>query len=33
MLDYEHVHQDRPAFVTLLSNRIATVRSQKTESQ
>jgi hypothetical protein len=31
MLDYEHVHQDRPAFVTLLSNRIATVRSQTTE--
>ncbi|MGH3550666.1 MAG: lipid droplet-associated protein, partial [Pseudonocardiaceae bacterium] len=28
MLEYEHVHQDRPAFVTLLSNRIATVRSQ-----
>ncbi len=33
MLDYEHVHQDRPAFVTLLSNRIATVRSHTTESQ
>jgi hypothetical protein len=33
MLEYEHVHQDRPAFVTLLSNRIATVRSQITESQ
>ncbi|MGH3511552.1 MAG: lipid droplet-associated protein [Pseudonocardiaceae bacterium] len=33
MLDYEHLHQDRPAFVTLLSNRIATVRSQTTESQ
>jgi hypothetical protein len=28
MLEYEHVHQDRPAFVTLLSNRIATVRSK-----
>lgn len=33
MLEYEHVHQDRPAFVTLLSNRIATVRSQTPESQ
>jgi len=33
MLEYEHVHQDRPAFVTLLSNRIATVRSQIIESQ
>ncbi|MBA2471482.1 MAG: hypothetical protein DLM61_18225 [Pseudonocardiales bacterium] len=33
MLEYEHAHQDRPAFVTLLSNRIATVRSQTTESQ
>jgi len=33
MLDYEHVHQDRPEFVTLLSNRIATVRSHTTESQ
>ncbi|MGA9309563.1 MAG: lipid droplet-associated protein [Pseudonocardiaceae bacterium] len=33
MLDYEHLHQDRPAFVTLLSNRIATVRSQTTEPQ
>jgi hypothetical protein len=33
MLDYEHGHEDRPAFVTLLSNRIATVRSQTTESQ
>ena len=28
ILEYEHAHQDRPAFVTLLSNRIATVRSQ-----
>ena len=28
MLEYEQVHQNRPAFVTLLSNRIATVRSQ-----
>lgn len=33
MLDYERGHEDRPAFVTLLSNRIATVRSQTTESQ
>jgi hypothetical protein len=33
MLEYEHTHQDRPAFVTLLSNRIATVRSQIAESQ
>lgn len=33
MLEYEHVHRDRPAFVTLLSNRIATVRAQITESQ
>ncbi len=28
LLEYEHLHQDRPAFVTLLSNRISTVRSQ-----
>jgi hypothetical protein len=28
LLEYEHVHQNRPAFVTLLSNRISTVRSQ-----
>ncbi|MGH3785885.1 MAG: lipid droplet-associated protein [Pseudonocardiaceae bacterium] len=28
LLEYEQVHQDRPAFVTLLSNRISTVRSQ-----
>jgi hypothetical protein len=33
MLEYEHAHQDRPAFVTLLSNRIATVRSKITDSQ
>ncbi|MDQ3760404.1 MAG: lipid droplet-associated protein [Actinomycetota bacterium] len=33
LLEYEHVHQNRPAFVTLLSNRISTVRSQTTESQ
>ncbi len=33
MLEYEHAHHDRPAFVTLLSNRIATVRSQIPESQ
>ncbi|MGH3770455.1 MAG: lipid droplet-associated protein [Pseudonocardiaceae bacterium] len=31
LLEYEHAHQDRPAFVTLLSNRISTVRSQTTE--
>jgi hypothetical protein len=28
LLEYEHVHQDRPAFITLLSNRISTVSSQ-----
>ena len=28
LLVYEHAHRDRPAFVTLLSNRISTVRSQ-----
>jgi hypothetical protein len=33
LLEYEHVHQDRPAFVTLLSNRISTVRSHMTEPQ
>jgi hypothetical protein len=32
LLEYEHLHQDRPAFVTLLSNRISTVRSHPTES-
>jgi len=32
LLAYEHLHQDRPAFVTLLSNRISTVRSHMTES-
>ncbi|MBV9013217.1 MAG: lipid droplet-associated protein [Pseudonocardiales bacterium] len=32
LLDYEHLHQDRPAFLTLLSNRISTVRSHPTES-
>ncbi|MGH3717651.1 MAG: lipid droplet-associated protein [Pseudonocardiaceae bacterium] len=32
LLEYEHLHQDRPAFVTLLSNRISTVRSQPAES-
>jgi len=32
LLEYEHLHQDRPAFVTLLSNRISTVRSHMTES-
>ncbi len=33
LLEYEHAHQDRPAFLTLLSNRISTVRSHMTESQ
>jgi hypothetical protein len=28
LLVYEHTHRDRPAFITLLSNRISTVRSQ-----
>jgi hypothetical protein len=28
LLVYEHTHRDRPAFVTLLSNRISTVRAQ-----
>jgi hypothetical protein len=28
LLEYEHLHRNRPAFVTLLSNRISTVRSQ-----
>jgi hypothetical protein len=32
LLDYEHLHQGRPAFLTLLSNRISTVRSHLTES-
>jgi hypothetical protein len=32
LLEYERVHQDRPAFITLLSNRISTVRSHNTES-
>jgi hypothetical protein len=32
LLEYEHAHQDRPAFVTMLSNRISTVRSHMTES-
>lgn len=32
LLDYEHLHQNRPAFLTLLSNRISTVRSHPTES-
>ncbi|MGH3752885.1 MAG: lipid droplet-associated protein [Pseudonocardiaceae bacterium] len=27
LLEYEHAHQDRAAFVTLLSNRISTVRA------
>jgi hypothetical protein len=32
LLEYEHAHSDRPAYVTLLSNRISTVRSQNTGS-
>ncbi|MGH3984514.1 MAG: lipid droplet-associated protein [Pseudonocardiaceae bacterium] len=28
LLEYEHAHQDRTAFVTMLSNRISTVRSR-----
>jgi len=28
LLDYERAHRNRPAFITLLSNRISTVRSQ-----
>ncbi|HEX2291643.1 MAG TPA: lipid droplet-associated protein [Pseudonocardiaceae bacterium] len=28
LLEYEHAHQDRAAFVTMLSNRISTVRSR-----
>ncbi|MDQ4093404.1 MAG: lipid droplet-associated protein [Actinomycetota bacterium] len=28
LLEYEHAHQDRAAFVTMLSNRIATVRAK-----
>jgi len=28
LLEYEHVHQDRAAFVTMLSNRIDTIRAQ-----
>ncbi len=33
LLEYEQVHQDRAAFVTMLSNRISTVRSHMTGSQ
>ncbi len=33
ILEYEHAHRNRPAFVTLLSNRIATVRSQGPKPQ
>jgi hypothetical protein len=33
LLEYEHAHQDRAAFVTMLSNRISTVRSHSTKSQ
>ncbi|MGB6161727.1 MAG: lipid droplet-associated protein [Pseudonocardiaceae bacterium] len=32
LLEYERDHQDRPAFVRMLSNRITTVRSHMTES-
>lgn len=32
LLEHEHAHQDRPAFVTMLSHRISTVRSRMTES-
>jgi hypothetical protein len=28
LLDYERAHRDRPAFITLLSNRISTLQSQ-----
>lgn len=33
LLEYEHAHQDRPPFVTMLSNRIATVRSRNSDNQ
>jgi hypothetical protein len=33
LLAHEHAHRDRPAFVTLLTNRISTVRSQPPETQ
>lgn len=33
LLEYEHGHSDRPAFVTMLSNRISTVRSQNPATQ
>ncbi|MGH3827614.1 MAG: lipid droplet-associated protein [Pseudonocardiaceae bacterium] len=32
LLEHEQLNQDRPAFVTLLTNRIATVRSHPTEA-
>ncbi len=33
LLQYEQTHRDRPAFVTLLTNRISTVRAQSPETQ
>lgn len=33
LLAHEHAQRDRPAFVTLLTNRISTVRSQPPETQ
>lgn len=33
LLEYEHAHQARPPFVTMLSNRIATVRSRNSDNQ
>jgi hypothetical protein len=33
LLQHEQTHRDRPAFVTLLTNRISTVRSQRPETQ
>ncbi|MGH3824847.1 MAG: lipid droplet-associated protein [Pseudonocardiaceae bacterium] len=33
LLEYEHAHQNRPAFATLLSNRISTVRSKNPTTQ
>jgi hypothetical protein len=33
LLEYERAHSDRPPFVTMLSNRITTVRSQKPPTQ
>ncbi|MGH4007271.1 MAG: lipid droplet-associated protein [Pseudonocardiaceae bacterium] len=33
LLEYEHANQDRAAFVTMLSNRISTVRAQRRSTQ